>query len=119
MDTYQARRQNLIALIADEFAGNQTAFAVKVGVKAPQVNRWVSDTASDKRRINEDSARRIEDACGKEHGWLDIIDLVPPEQNALPPVADDLALVLKAWSAADEINRAVALAWAKSILTKR
>lgn len=119
MDTYQARRQNLIGLIEAEFAGNQTAFAAKVGVKPPQVNRWVSDTASDKRRINEDSARRIEDACGKDHGWLDYVDLVPPDPKALPPVADDFALVLKAWGVADEANRAVVIAWAKAILATR
>ena len=84
MDTYAARRKGLIHLIATEYGGNQTTFADHIGVKPPQVNRWVSGTASETRRITEDSARRIEERCGKPTGWLDAIDLIE-ELKDLPP----------------------------------
>ena len=120
MDTYQARRANLLRLIDEDFDGNQTAFAAAVGVKPPQVNRWVSETASEKRRITEDSARRIEEKCHKESCWLDIIDLVPPEHKAQPPApVTGWDSVVAAWHIANELERAVALAWAKALLAKR
>ncbi len=121
MDIYQARRTNLLRLINDDFGGNQTAFAVVVGVKPPQVNRWVSETASEKRRITEDSARRIEEKCHKSVGWLDAADLVAREN--LPPPApapvEGLDYVVGAWNTADDLDRAVALAWAKVIISRR
>lgn len=70
MDIYQARRTNLLRLIDDDFGGSQTAFAAAVGLKPPQVNRWVSETASEKRRITEGSARHIEERCHKEAGFF-------------------------------------------------
>ncbi len=121
MDIYQARRTNLLRLIDGDFGGNQTAFAVVVGVKPPQVNRWVSETASEKRRITEDSARRIEEKCSKPAGWLDAADLV--EQERIPPTVaapvEGLEYVVKAWNAAADLDRAVVLAWARALLSKQ
>lgn len=121
MDIYQARRTNLLRLIDDDFGGNQTAFAAAVGLKPPQVNRWVSETASEKRRITEGSARHIEERCHKEAGWLDVADLVEPDK--LPPKApvpvEGLEYVVKAWETATDLDRAVALAWARAVLSRR
>ena len=120
MDTYQARRTNLLRLIRDDFDGNQTAFAVAVGVKPPQVNRWVSETASEKRRITEGSARRIEQKCQKPPGWLDVADLVDPDEPpALPAPVEGLEYVARSWNAATDLDRAVVLAWARAIISRR
>lgn len=121
MDTYQARRANLLRLINDDFDGNQTALAAAVGVKPPQVNRWVSETASEKRRITEDSARHIEEKCRKPLGWLDIADLVEHESHTeqRPAPVTGWDSVVAAWAIANELERAVALAWAKALLAKR
>jgi|GEM_PF-4231930 len=116
MDIYEARRHNLLQLIAREFKGNQTAFARKVGVSAPQVNRWLSETASDKRRISEESARQIEAKCEKSSGWLDNADLVEDWQALPPSASSDIALLLSAWDIAGPHSRAVALAWARATL---
>lgn len=40
-------------------------------LKPPHVNRWFSDTVSDRRVISEKSARKIELASGKPERWLD------------------------------------------------
>lgn len=121
MDIYQARRTNLLRLIDEDFGGNQTAFAAVVGLKPPQVNRWVSETASEKRRITEDSARHIEERCHKPAGWLDAADLVEREkpQATVPASAEGLKYVVEAWEAATDIDRAVASAWARAILSKQ
>lgn len=121
MDIYQARRTNLLRLIDDDFGGNQTAFAVAVGLKPPQVNRWVSETASEKRRITEDSARHIEERCHKPAGWLDAADLVEREKlpATVPAPAEGFGYVAKAWEAATDLDRAVVLAWATALLSKQ
>lgn len=116
MDTYENRRLNLLQLITREFGGNQTAFARQAGVSAPQVNRWVSETAADKRRISEESARQIEIKCGKPSGWLDGADLVEPWQPLPPSASPDIALLLSAWDIAGPHSRAEALAWARATL---
>ncbi len=117
MDIYQRRRQNLLRLIEAEFNGNQTAFAGKTGVKPPQVNRWVSETANDKRNITERSARKIEYACGKSDGWLDAADLVEPT----PQLVHDsgLEMLTRAWTVAGIHARAEGLTWARAVLATR
>ena len=121
MDIYQARRINLLRLIDEDFGGNQTVFAAVVGLKPPQVNRWVSETASEKRRITADSARHIEERCHKPAGWLDAADLVEREKPpaTVPTPAEGLEYVAKAWEATTDLDRAVALAWARAILSRR
>lgn len=82
MDIHDIRKARLNELIDLAFAGNQLAFAKKTGIKAPQVNRWLSDTASDTRNITEASARKIEELCGKPRGWLDHDESATPEEIA-------------------------------------
>ena len=71
MDTFTIRRANLRHLIDTKFGRNQAAFAEAVGCKPPQVNRWLSTTATDPRNITETSARSIERKLGLISGWLD------------------------------------------------
>lgn len=116
MDIYETRRSNLLNLIAREYGGNQTAFARAAHVSAPQVNRWVSETAKDKRSITEESARKIEAALGKPAGWLDGADLVEAWPQLPPSASADIALLLSAWDIAGAHSRAEALAWARATL---
>lgn len=81
MDIFANRRARLQKLIADDFNGNQAAFSKHSGIKAPQVNRWLSTTAGDKRNITEPSARTIEQKCGKPPRWLDQAELGDYQTN--------------------------------------
>lgn len=74
MDIYETRRTRLQQLIRESFGNNQAKFSEKTGIKAPQVNRWLSITAEDKRSITEPSARKIENQADKPPRWLDGVD---------------------------------------------
>lgn len=75
MDIFEHRRQRLQQLIKSYYAENQRRFSEETRIKAPQINRWLSTTASEKRRITETSARKIERASGKVPVmWLDRTD---------------------------------------------
>ena len=71
MDIFELRRLNLQLLIDVDFNGNQASMSEKTGIKTPQINRWLSTTAKEKRKITETSARSIEASCGKPSGWMD------------------------------------------------
>lgn len=71
MDIFDTRRAQLRRLIKEVSDGNQAAFAKETGIKAPQINRWLSSTAAESRNITEPSARSIEKKAGKTEGWLD------------------------------------------------
>lgn len=80
MKIFETRRQRLKKIIADDFNGNQAEFSRKTGIKAPQINRWLSTSAADPRNITEKSARKIEQGTGKPSGWLDAgTDFFPTE----------------------------------------
>ncbi|WP_369064758.1 helix-turn-helix domain-containing protein [Burkholderia gladioli] len=125
MDIYAHRRRHLKSLIDTEFNGSQKEFAEHIGVKAPQVSRWLSGTTSDARNISEASARAIEAKCGKLAGWLDSADLLgeAPDKDEDNSLALDAAnvdeqkeLLLRAWSAAGDQAKQLALMWAKTVL---
>lgn len=71
MKVYDIRRKNLAALVKDVFGKNQAKLAVAIGVKQPQVNRWLSTSSASPRRISETSARHIEARLGLPHNGLD------------------------------------------------
>jgi hypothetical protein len=71
MEIFTVRRQRLKLIIDDDFGGNQAAFSRATKIKSPQINRWLSTTAADKRNITEQSARMIEAKAGKPARWLD------------------------------------------------
>lgn len=72
MDIFETRRRRLEVLIREVSGGNQAEFAGLMSIKAPQINRWLSTTAADRRNITEPSARKIEEKAGKSKGWLDV-----------------------------------------------
>jgi hypothetical protein len=69
-DVYTIRRERLRALIKEVANDNQAKFARQAEIKSSQINRWLSETATDPRRIQEPSANYIEDKFNKPHGWL-------------------------------------------------
>lgn len=82
----QRRRDNLRRLIEDEYEGVVQRLAEQVGMPHSQVFRVLRESEGVNRRaIGEKLARRIEDACGKEAGWLDqsATDQVSAESAAL------------------------------------
>lgn len=91
MDIFEHRRRRFDLLIKRYFNNNQRKFSEDTKIKAPQVNRWLSTTAAETRRITETSARNIERASGKvPEKWLDMADdecAVPVAANEPPPIA--------------------------------
>lgn len=83
MDIFDIRRAQLRRLINEVAGGNQSEFAKLTGIKAPQINRWLSSTAREPRNITEPSARTIETKSGKPTGWLD--DKTPTASGANEP----------------------------------
>lgn len=71
MDIYKKRKEMLRRLINDLFSDSQAEFSRKTGIKSSQINRWISETASDPRNITEPSARDIEERAGVGRGYLD------------------------------------------------
>lgn len=86
MEIFAIRRKRLKQIIKDDFNGNQAAFSRESGIKSPQINRWLSETAADRRNITERSARTIEQKAKKPAGWLDKSE--PKENRAEQPIVD-------------------------------
>lgn len=66
MDLKEARLAQLLVLLAEE-KGKKSALAKTIKKKPAQVSQWLSSY----RTISEDTAREIEAAYKKPHGWLD------------------------------------------------
>lgn len=71
VDVYAIRQKNLAALVNTLFDGNQARLGTAIGVKQPQVNRWLSNSTASPRKISESSARQIEIKLGLPKGGLD------------------------------------------------
>lgn len=127
MDIFDVRQQNLLRLIETEFQGSQTTLAKHLGLMAAQVNRWANGKKTKNGRISERSARQIEEKCEKHFGWLDVADLVDPNQmsatSRLSLIQSErsggIEMLLSAWLVADENQRDVARAWASSVIRAR
>lgn len=84
MDVYEIRKRNIKALV--ERAGGPTAFAKLVGREQPQVSQWLGEKA-----IGGKLARAIEQALGKDHGWLDTLQpLLGPKAPLLSAVREPI-----------------------------
>ena len=69
----QRRRQNLRRLIDEEYDGVVQRLAAQVEMPHSQVWRVLREKKGDNaREMGERLARRIELACGKGEGWLDL-----------------------------------------------
>jgi hypothetical protein len=71
MDIYTARREALLELINDEFAGQRSRFCDRVAISESRLAQLLSPTYRDGTAFTEKTARKLEDACGLPHYWLD------------------------------------------------
>lgn len=73
MDVKTARMLNLRHIIATEFDGVAGHCADKLGIKRPQIHRWITPKEDSRQGISEESARMIEAKLGKPTGSLDTL----------------------------------------------
>lgn len=64
------RRENLRYLIQIKFGGVANRMATETGIKQMQIARVFLNT-DNRREVGERLARRIEEVCGLERGWMD------------------------------------------------
>lgn len=112
-DTIDERYRARLRLLVDEY-GSQTKLAEASGKSAVQINQWLHaspDAEGRPRRMSRRSAREIEAALGKPHGWMDQpMDVAAPQGATLPaklaaPYAlVDLRLMNEASIAADHLR---------------
>lgn len=74
MNIRETRRRRLEELI-DEF-GSLKAIADRAGLNPD----WLSQIRTDHAGMGHQTARRLDDGCGKPKGWMD----TPPESNGVP-----------------------------------
>lgn len=84
MDIYEIRRERLVTLIDSQCNGRQAELSARTGIKATQINRWISTKNNSPRRITEDSARAIESKMALPSGWLDQPDITMPAITPAP-----------------------------------
>lgn len=95
MEKNEIRRLRLRQLIDEGYNGKVAHLATRLGMKPPQLSRWLNN----KQGIHEDSARGIERECGLHPGWLDLPPSDAPGHPtpALPepstPSDEDYALI--------------------------
>lgn len=100
MELFETRKKRLWKIIEEDFGENQAAFSRHVGIKASQVNRWLSDSAEKVPVINEVSARLIEQKCNKPRDWLDSdnpLPLLTPQALKLAEIISSLPAVQQEW----------------------
>lgn len=78
-DVYEIRRRQLRRLIDERFKGVVAHAAEALGMRAPQLHRWLS-TKGEIRRLEYDSARKIEARLHLAPMWLDAETDVPVRQ---------------------------------------
>lgn len=61
------RVKNLRSIIATDYENSQKAFSVRTGISLSQLGQWLGGY----RNIGEKAARKIENTCKKQTGWLD------------------------------------------------
>lgn len=85
VDIYATRQKNLAALVNTMADGNQAKLGSLIGVKQPQMNRWLSNSTASPRKISETSARHIEAKLGLPKGAMDdqrgCLNVVRPVQR--------------------------------------
>lgn len=73
MHVKTARMLNLRNIIESDFKGNAGACADVLGMKRPQIHRWITPNPEARQGISEESARAIEQKLGKPPGALDAL----------------------------------------------
>ncbi len=89
MDVKTARLLNLRNIVETDFGGNAGKCADALGIKRPQIHRWITSNDKARQGISEESARAIEAKLGKSHGSLDsLLDGVVTSENDAKVVAE-------------------------------
>lgn len=107
MDIYENRRLRLRQAIEKRFKGNVKRCAEHMGMKPPQLHRWLSTTSKDRRRIEWDSARNIEERLGLSERWLD--DSEPLDEECIQALLEGTAsaprtlTAITTWEHPDEL----------------
>jgi len=89
----EKRFQNLRWLISTRFGGNAGQCADFLGMKRPQMSRWVTDNEASRQGISEESAREMESKLGLRPRSLDSDSAA--EKTAL---TTDESELLEAWA---------------------
>jgi phage repressor protein C with HTH and peptisase S24 domain len=92
------RLERLRQLIDDRYNGNAGRCADFMGMKRPQLNRWLTPNEETRQGISEDSARAIEMKHGLPRGWMDsepmdelpLLDAIMNLDNLVPIPRVDL-----------------------------
>lgn len=71
MDVKAVRLHHLREIIDTDFHGNAGACADALGIKRPQLSRWITPNDMVRQGISEESARTIELKLGKPAGTMD------------------------------------------------
>jgi hypothetical protein len=100
MDIKEIRRQNLLLIISDVFAGRQVDLADRIHRGQAQITQWKSPENG----IHEKSARMIEAAAGKPPGWMDV-----PHSSGHEPLTVQKNVVAPAYYALPRPSLRVAL----------
>jgi hypothetical protein len=73
MTNDEIRRENLRILVSE--TGGVAKLADRLGISGSQVSQWKNASPDSKtgkpRAMQDESARRLENACGKPRGWMD------------------------------------------------
>lgn len=77
MDINDIRVQKMRMLV-EEFGGRK-AFSEKTGIAYTQLNNYIGKTRF--KNIGSNIARRVEETCGKPHGWMDNLDEMRSEST--------------------------------------
>lgn len=83
MDIAEIRRRNLRLLIDQQFAGVAAELARLLGKQPSELSRIFSSIPAHRRNIGSRLARTIEQAVGKENGWMDRVQTgtTPPDRQ--------------------------------------
>lgn len=92
MDVKQIRLIRLRQHIGDKYDGFSGRLADALGMKRPQLTRWVTKNSEARQGISEESARDIEKKEGLPKGWLDRLDDSQEGVTMAPLVARIFAL---------------------------
>lgn len=107
MTLKEVRHANFLLILAHAFKGKQIDLANAIEAKEAQVTQWKKG-----RGFHESTVRKIEQAAGKHHGWMDVPHVSFSDENvvrdsATPPLYSfpkpSLRFALE--TLCDELNR--------------
>ena len=116
MTNDEIRRDNLKILVSE--TGGVARLADRLGISSSQVSQWKNASPDSKtgkpRAMQDDSARKLEAACGKPRGWMDqqhSSDIADP--TAYPTCKEGLSPSMNVQRAEDSAKSTVSTIAAK------